>query len=86
MDKFVIEGGHTLSGEVRISGAKNAVLPIMAACLLWPDRYVLHNVPNLRDTRTMLRVMEKTGAQVALDNGRLEIDTTRHGLEFWRRR
>ncbi|MEE9464886.1 MAG: UDP-N-acetylglucosamine 1-carboxyvinyltransferase [Candidatus Neomarinimicrobiota bacterium] len=76
MDKFIISGGQTLSGEVAISGAKNAVLPIMAACLLWPDRFVLRNVPNLRDTRTMARLMEIIGAKINFDRNEMEIDTT----------
>ncbi len=76
MDKFVIEGSHKLSGVVTISGAKNAVLPIMAASLLWPDRYVLHNVPSLRDTFTMARLLEIIGARVVFEHDRMEIDTT----------
>ena len=76
MDKFIIEGRYALSGEVSISGAKNAVLPIMAASLLWPDRYVLHNVPCLHDTLTMARLMEIIGARVVFEHNRMEIDTT----------
>jgi len=76
VDKFVIEGGHKLSGVVTISGAKNAVLPIMAASLLWPDRYILHNVPSLRDTLTMARLLEIIGARVVFEHNRMEIDTT----------
>ncbi len=75
MDKFVIEGQHTLAGEIVVSGAKNAALPIMAATLLWPGRYVLRNVPDLRDTRTFIRLMELIGAQVVFANNRLDIDT-----------
>ncbi|UCH63852.1 MAG: UDP-N-acetylglucosamine 1-carboxyvinyltransferase [Fidelibacterota bacterium] len=76
MDRFVIEGGHRLSGVVPISGAKNAVLPIMAASLIWPDRYILHNVPSLRDTLTMAHLLEIIGARVLFEHNRMEIDTT----------
>lgn len=76
MDKFVIEGEHTLTGEVMVSGAKNAVLPLMAASLLWPDRYILHNVPRLRDTLTMARLLEIIGAVISFEGHRMEIDTT----------
>ncbi|MFB0515577.1 MAG: UDP-N-acetylglucosamine 1-carboxyvinyltransferase [Candidatus Neomarinimicrobiota bacterium] len=76
MDKFVVEGQQVLSGSVTISGAKNAVLPIMAASLLWPERYILHNVPYLRDTLTMARLMEIIGARVTFKHNRLELDTT----------
>jgi len=76
MDKFVIEGRYTLSGEVRISGAKNAALPIMAATLLWPGHYLLHGVPDLRDTRTFIRLLEIIGAKTTFRDNRLEVDTT----------
>jgi UDP-N-acetylglucosamine 1-carboxyvinyltransferase len=76
MDKFIIEGQRILSGEVTVSGAKNAVLPIMAASLLWPGRYILHNTPNLRDTRTMARLLEIVGASVTLEGSSMEIDTS----------
>ncbi|NDF03755.1 MAG: UDP-N-acetylglucosamine 1-carboxyvinyltransferase, partial [Betaproteobacteria bacterium] len=54
MDRFQIEGGQPLRGEVSISGAKNAALPILCAALLTPEPLVLHNVPPLRDVSTML--------------------------------
>ena len=63
MDKIIIEGGRQLHGEVRISGAKNAALPLMAATLLCPGKHILHNVPDLRDTRTMLNLLEILGAK-----------------------
>lgn len=61
MDKLVIEGGQPLYGEISISGAKNAALPLIAATLLAPGTHVLRNVPNLRDTRTILRLLESFG-------------------------
>jgi UDP-N-acetylglucosamine 1-carboxyvinyltransferase len=76
VDKFIIEGGRRLTGDVSISGAKNAVLPIMAASLLWPDRYGLDNVPRLRDTMTMAHLLEIIGAEVSFTNQRMLIDTT----------
>lgn len=76
MDKFVIEGQRILSGEVTVSGAKNAVLPIMAASLLWPGHYILHNTPDLRDTRTMARLLKIVSASVTLEGSRMEIDTS----------
>lgn len=76
MDKIIVEGQRTLTGTVNISGAKNAVLPIMAATLLWPAKYRLNNVPNLRDTRTMAQLMEIIGATVSFENNVMDIDTT----------
>ena len=75
MDKFVIKGGRKLIGEVRISGAKNAVLPIMAACILKPATYTIRNVPNLRDTRTMIKLLEESGAIVKFNNNKLVVDS-----------
>ena len=63
MDQLIIEGGFPLYGSVAISGAKNAALPLMAATLLAPGQHTLHNVPDLRDTRTMLKLIEILGAQ-----------------------
>ncbi len=76
MEKFVIVGGNRLKGEVEISGAKNACLPIMAATLLTRDVVTIGNVPDLRDVRTMAKVLENLGAVVNFENSRLEIDTT----------
>ena len=61
MEKLTIIGGTRLSGSVRISGAKNAVLPILAASLLTADELVLHNVPHLADVKTMLSLLEGMG-------------------------
>ena len=61
MEKLRIIGGNRLSGSVRISGAKNAVLPILAASLLTADELVLHNVPHLADVKTMLSLLEGMG-------------------------
>ncbi len=77
MDKIVIEGGQVLEGEVVVSGAKNAALPILAATLLADGVSVLTNVPRLSDIRTMSRLLELMGAEVSwdVDAGRVEVDT-----------
>lgn len=76
MDRFRIEGPCTLEGSVRVGGAKNAVLPLMAATLLGRGVSRIRNVPALRDTRTMGRVLETLGATVALSDHTLRVDTT----------
>ena len=76
MAKIIINGGKTLSGEVKISGAKNAVLPIMSATLMCPGKFTIHNVPDLRDTRTMIQLLEITGAKTSFNNGSVTIDST----------
>ena len=67
MDKLVIQGGLPLSGEIRISGAKNAALPILCAGLLAETPLHLSNVPNLRDVNTSLLLLAHLGMQVAVD-------------------
>lgn len=67
MDSLVIHGGNPLSGEVRISGAKNAALPILAASLLTADALRLGNVPHLKDISTMLALLGHMGVRVTLD-------------------
>jgi UDP-N-acetylglucosamine 1-carboxyvinyltransferase len=68
MDKLVIQGGVPLSGEIRVSGAKNAALPLMCAALLTADELTLSNVPHLRDVSTMLRLLSQMGVEVSLDD------------------
>ncbi len=67
MDKLVIQGGVPLTGEVRISGAKNAALPIICASLLTAGTLRLQNVPHLRDVTTMLNLLAQMGVEVSLD-------------------
>ena len=76
MDKILIEGQKPLSGSVMISGAKNAVLPIMTAALMAEGKSVLTRVPDLRDTRTMIRLMKIVGATCSFKDGRLEINAS----------
>jgi UDP-N-acetylglucosamine 1-carboxyvinyltransferase len=67
MDKLVINGGKPLHGEVTISGAKNAALPIMAASLLAKDNVTIANVPHLRDVTTMMELLGQLGARLVVD-------------------
>ena len=77
MDKLVIHGGHPLNGSVKVSGAKNAVLPIMTATIITPGSYKIKRVPDLRDTRTMISLLEIIGTEVNFEDGTLHIDTTK---------
>lgn len=74
MEKFIIEGGKKLQGEVEISGSKNASLPIIAASVMGEGKTVLHNVPDLKDVHTMIKILEYMGAKVKFENNTLEID------------
>lgn len=67
MDKLLIQGGHRLSGDIDISGAKNAALPILCAGLLTADSVQLSNVPLLQDVATMLKLLRQMGLQVEQD-------------------
>jgi len=64
LDKLVVSGGKPLEGTVAVSGAKNAVLPLLAATLLTEEPCVIEGVPNLRDVNTMIRMMETLGVGV----------------------
>ena len=75
MEKIIIQGNKPLNGIVKISGAKNAVLPIMAATLLAPGKFTIKKVPDLRDTRTMMKLLNIIGAKTILNNGELIIDS-----------
>lgn len=79
MDKLVIQGGVPLSGEVRISGAKNAALPILCAAILSADTLRVQNVPHLRDVTTMLTLLGQMGVAVSLDE-KMGVELTAAGL------
>ena len=68
MDKLIIEGGVPLAGEVRISGAKNAALPILCAAILSGEPLRIANVPHLRDVTTMLKLLAQMGIAVSVDD------------------
>src|SRR5215216_7492426 len=65
MEKFVIQGGVPLSGELTVAGNKNAALPILAACLLTEEEVLLHRVPRIRDTEAQIALLENLGVETA---------------------
>ena len=75
MDRLLITGGSRLSGSVRIAGAKNSALKLMAASLLAEGATVIENVPRIQDCRTMMDVLERLGASVEADGDVVSIDT-----------
>ncbi|WP_208279363.1 UDP-N-acetylglucosamine 1-carboxyvinyltransferase [Massilia oculi] len=74
MDKLQIVGGKRLAGEISVSGAKNAALPILCAGLLTAGDLQLSNVPRLHDVRTMLKLLEKTGLKVVQDDEKVTLN------------
>ena len=78
MDKLIIRGGEPLLGTVRVSGAKNAALPCMAAALLTDEPVILENIPQVRDIQTTRNLLAAMGAEVELGYGRAQHRTTIH--------
>jgi UDP-N-acetylglucosamine 1-carboxyvinyltransferase len=76
MERLLVTGGARLSGSVRVAGAKNAALKLMAASLLAPGRSVLRNVPRILDCSLMTEVLERLGAGVSWDGGSVVVDAS----------
>ena len=77
MSEYIIKGGKKVSGEVTISGSKNAALPIIAASILNGGKTTLYNVPNIHDTKMMFEILKKIGANVTIKNNKVIIDTSK---------
>jgi len=75
MDKFIVHGPTPLSGTIPVNGAKNAVLPLMAAALLARGETVIENVPDLRDVATMVKMLDLLGARTTRNGSTMVIDT-----------
>jgi UDP-N-acetylglucosamine 1-carboxyvinyltransferase len=76
MDKLLIEGGAALAGEITISGAKNAALPLLCAALLTREPLTLTNVPKLNDVGTMLKLLSQMGVKVSRETGSVTLDAS----------
>ncbi|MDD2703444.1 MAG: UDP-N-acetylglucosamine 1-carboxyvinyltransferase [Candidatus Omnitrophica bacterium] len=84
MDKLVIDGGVRLKGDVRVSGSKNSVLPILAATLLTDEPCVVRNVPGLRDTNTMVKILRSLGKNAELNKGVVSVVSSKNNsLPRW---
>lgn len=75
MKSYVVEGGNKLTGEVKISGSKNASLPIIAATILNSNISKLYNVPNIKDTRVTLKILSLLGCKIKKNSGKIEINS-----------
>lgn len=76
MSKFIIQGGKKLEGEVKISGSKNAALPIIAATILNKGKTTLYNVPKIQDVSTMFEILKEIGGKVTKKNNKVIIDSS----------
>ena len=77
MQKFIIQGGRKLEGEVKISGSKNAALPIIAAPILVRGHTTLYNVPDIQDVQTMFEIIKDIGGKVTRKNNKIIVDTSK---------
>ena len=77
MSKFIIQGGKKLEGEIKISGSKNAALPIIAGTILNGGRTTLYNVPNIQDVNTMFEILKDIGATIIKKKNKIIIDTSK---------
>jgi UDP-N-acetylglucosamine 1-carboxyvinyltransferase len=77
MDKFVINGGNALRGEIPVNGSKNSALPALAAALLTAEPVTLHRIPRVRDIRTMQRLLVDVGAKVDVEDGAVRLEAAK---------
>ena len=77
MEKYIIKGGRKLEGNVRISGSKNASLPIIAATILNNSKSTLYNVPDIHDTQMMFEILKELGAKVEIKKNKVLIDSSK---------
>lgn len=76
MSKYIVNGGNKIEGRLSIRGAKNSVLPIMAASILNENISIIHNVPYISDVKFMIKILESVGCRVKYEDGTLTIDST----------
>lgn len=77
MSSYIIKGGSKLEGIVKISGSKNAALPIIAACILNKGKTTLYNVPNIQDTQMMYEIIKILGGSVQKKKNKIIVDTSK---------
>ena len=76
MEKYIIHGGHKLSGEISIQGAKNSVLPILAATVISGKTSTIFNIPKLRDVDMMVQILSSLGAKITIDEDTITVDSS----------
>lgn len=74
MPKLIVQGGNKLSGEITVSGSKNAALPILCAAMMTKEKVLLENVPNIADIHSMIKILTAFGAKIIFENNTIEID------------
>ena len=77
MYSYIVKGGNKLEGTVKISGSKNAALPIIAASILNKGKTTLYNVPDIHDTKMMFEILKKIGGKITKKSNKIIIDTSK---------
>ena len=75
MPSYIIEGGKKLEGEIKVSGSKNASLPILASCILNGGTTKLYNIPNISDTKITQEILKFLGCKIKKDNVKIEVNS-----------
>ena len=84
MEKIIVRGGHQLKGTVKVEGAKNAVLPVIAASLIASEgKSVIKDVPELADVYTINQVLKNMNADVHFENNTVTVDASNHLTTEW---
>ena len=76
MEKYVIKGGRRLCGEVEIQSAKNAVLPLLAACILTDEKVIIRNCPRIADVLNMVQILRELGCKTEFEEDALVVDAS----------
>ena len=82
MDRFIIEGGYPIDGTVRISGAKNAALPLLSGAILASTPLTLTNVPSLKDVHTLIELIAGMGVTITKTGDTVHVDNSTHNSCF----
>lgn len=83
MGSFIVEGGHTLKGDITPQGAKNEALQVVCACLLTSSKVTIHNIPNILDVRNLIQLLKKMGVKINyLDNSTCEFTADEINLDY----
>ena len=76
MSEYIIEGGHKLSGNIDVSGSKNATLPILAATILNEGTTTINNVPDIKDVNTMCAILQSLGCVITREKNAIKVNST----------
>ena len=82
MQKLEVLGANKLKGKIKISGSKNAALPILASTLLSSKKVYLNNIPKVKDIETMIKLLKSLGSKIKFNNGKIILDNSKQNKKF----